>query len=111
MQSIFRYATYYEKFIKGFAYIAAPLNILLQKDEAYKWSPDCDAAFETLTKAFSEIVTLGNLYFQKTFTIDTDAKDYCIGGVLSQNNKQNCEQPVAYFSRTLLKLEKIRSDA
>ena len=37
MRSFFGYATYYRKFIKGFAHIAARLNRLLQKEEAYKW--------------------------------------------------------------------------
>ena len=60
MRSFLGYATIYRKFIKGFAHIAAPLNRLLQKEEAYKWSPDCDAAFEALKTAFSEIVTLAH---------------------------------------------------
>ena len=60
MRSFLGYATYYRKFIKGFAHIAAPPNRLLQKEEAYKWSPDCDAAFEALKTAYSEIVTLGH---------------------------------------------------
>ena len=105
MRSFLGYATYYRKFIKGFAHIAAPLNRLLQKEKAYKWSPDCDAAFETLKTAFSEIVTLADPDFKKAFTVDTDASDYGIGGVLSQKNEQNREQPVAYFSRTLSKPE------
>ena len=44
--------------------------------------------------------------FKKTFTVDTDASDSGIGGVLSQKNEQNREQPVAYFSRTLSKPER-----
>ena len=40
MRSFFGYSTYYRKFIKGFAHIAAPLNRLLQNEVAYKWSPD-----------------------------------------------------------------------
>ena len=82
MRSFLGYATYYQKFIKGFAHIAAPLNRILQT-KAYKWSSDCDAAFEALKKAFSEIVTLAPPDFKKKFTVDTDASDYGIGGVLS----------------------------
>ena len=78
MRSFLGYATYFRKFKKGFAHIAAPLNRLLQKEEAYKWSPDCDAAFEALKTAFSESVTLAHPDFKKTFTVDTDASDYGI---------------------------------
>ena len=70
MRSFLGYATYYRKFIKGFAHIAAPLNRLLQKEEAYKWSPDCDAAFEALKTAFCEIVSLVHPDFKMTFTVD-----------------------------------------
>ena len=65
MRSFLGYATYYRKFIKEFAHIAAPLNRLLQTEETSKWSPDCDAAFEALTKAFIEIVTLAHPDFKK----------------------------------------------
>ena len=51
-------------------------------------------------------MTLAHPDFKKTFTVDTDARDYGIGGVLSQKNEQNREQPVAYFSRTLSKSER-----
>ena len=105
MRSFLGYETYYRKFIKVFAHIAAPLNRLLQKEEAYKWLPNCDAAFEALKTAFSEIVTLADPDFKKTFTVNTDASDYGIG-VLSQKNEQNRKQPVAYFSRTLSKPER-----
>ena len=106
MRSFLGYAKYCQKFIKRFAHIAAPLNRLLQKEEAYKWSPDCDAAFETLKTAFSENLTLAHPDFKTTFTVDTDASDYGIGGVLSQKNEQNREQPVVLFSRTLSKPER-----
>ena len=36
MQRFIGYATYYRKFIEGFAHIAVPLNRLLQKEETYK---------------------------------------------------------------------------
>ena len=52
---------------------------------------------------FSKIVNLAHSYFNKTFTLDNDASDYGIGGVLVQTNEQCREQPVAYFNYTLLK--------
>ena len=106
MRTFLGYASYYRKFIKGFAQIVAPLNRLLQKEEAYKWSADCDTAFEAIKQAFSDTVTLSHPNFKKTFIVDTDASDYGIGGVLSQKNEQGREQPVAYYSRTLSKPER-----
>ena len=55
---------------------------------------------------FSEIVTLAISNFTKPFILDTDGNDVGIGGVLSQLNKSNVEQPVAYYSRSRSKAER-----
>ena len=54
---------------------------------------------------FCKIVTLAFPDFSKPFILDTDASDVGIGKVLSQLNKSNVEQPVAYYSRSLSKAE------
>ena len=81
MQSFLEYATNYKKLIKVFAHIAAFLNRLLQKEQTYKWSLDCDAAFEALKQAFDKLVTLACPDFKRTLTDDTNARNYGIGEV------------------------------
>ena len=58
------------------------------------------------SRLFCEIVTLAFPNFSKPFILDTDASDMGIGVVLSQLNKSNVEQPVAYYSRSLSKAER-----
>ena len=41
-------ASYYRKFILGFAKIAAPLNQLMKKEKVYEWKEEHQAAFEYL---------------------------------------------------------------
>ena len=41
-------ASYYRRFIQGFAKIAHPLHALLRKDTPFKWTPDCQEAFDEL---------------------------------------------------------------
>lgn len=106
VRSFLGYATYYRKFIPSFAHIAHPLNKLLQKDQIFQWSPACEEAFQTLKKAFCEIVTLAYPNFAVPFIVDTDASDFGIGAVLSQKNSANIEQPIAYYSRSLSKSER-----
>ena len=36
------YASYYRKFIRGFTYIADPLNKLLQKNHSFQWTVECE---------------------------------------------------------------------
>ena len=55
---------------------------------------------------FSKIVSLSHHNFKKTFTVDTDASNYGIWGVVFQNSEQNRELSVAYFSRTFSKQER-----
>ncbi|GBG62742.1 hypothetical protein CBR_g31759 [Chara braunii] len=44
-------ASYYRRFIKGFAGIAKPLTNLLKKEEQLIWTPECEAAFQALKEA------------------------------------------------------------
>ena len=39
---------YYHRFIPNFSKIAKPMTKLLQKDEKFSWTPECEAAFHTL---------------------------------------------------------------
>jgi hypothetical protein len=43
--------------------------------------------------------------FKKEFKIEIDACDYGIGAIISQNN-DGIDQPIAYFSRSLNKVER-----
>ncbi|KAL2624312.1 hypothetical protein R1flu_008557 [Riccia fluitans] len=42
---------YYRRFIRNFALIALPLFGLLQTDQAFKWSEDCQVAIDLLRNA------------------------------------------------------------
>ena len=96
VRSFLGYATYYCKFIKGFSQIADPLNKLLQKDHQFQWSETCEELFAMLKTVLWNIVTVAFPDFSKRFILDTDASDVEMCGVLSQLNKSNVEQPVAY---------------
>ena len=41
-------AGYYRRFISDFSKIAKPMTRLLQKDEKFVWTPNCEVAFHTL---------------------------------------------------------------
>ena len=104
-RSFLGYATYYRKFIRNFSSIAQPLNKLLQKDYEFKWTEQCEQSLNLIKKAFSDVITLAYPDFTKPFTVDCDASDFGIGGVLSQEYN-GVEQPIAYFSRSLSKAER-----
>ena len=96
-------ASYYRKFIKGFAHIAAPLHALTEKLKPWEWTGLCDEAFVQLKTKLSSPPILSFPQFNMPFTVDCDASLEGLGAVLSQENDR-CV--VAYASRVLTKQER-----
>jgi hypothetical protein len=101
LRSFLGLASYYRKFIKNFARIAAPLTNLLKKAAiTYDWDEACDKAFETLKGILMKAPVLKLLDFDKDFEIHSDASDFAIGGVIVQDGR-----PVAFESKKLSETE------
>lgn len=62
-------------------------------------------AFEILRAAFVNAPVLARPDFDKPFTLQTDASDYALGAVLTQEDKDG-EHPIVYISRALIHAEK-----
>lgn len=93
---------FYKKFIKDYSKIAYPMIKYLQKGNTINMNdPEYIDSFENLKALISSHPTLKFPEFDKQFTVTTDASDFAIGAVLSQQG-----QPVAYLTRTLNKHEK-----
>jgi len=83
LRSFLGLASYYHKFIKNFAKIAAPLTNLLKKSVVtYEWEGACDETFETLKGILVKALVLKLPDFDKDFEIHSDASNFAIGGVL-----------------------------
>jgi hypothetical protein len=79
LRSFLGLASYYCKFIKNFAKMAAPLTNLLKKFAGtYEWDGACDEAFETLKGILVKAPVLKLLDFDKDFEIHSDASDFAI---------------------------------
>ncbi|WVY92216.1 hypothetical protein V8G54_037730 [Vigna mungo] len=87
--------SYYRRFIKGYASIAASLTNLLKKD-SFGWDDTATTAFQELKKRIIAAPVLALPNFSKPFILETDASGHDIGAVLSQD----CH-PIAYFSKKL----------
>ena len=100
VRSFLGLASYYRKFVKGFSAIASPLTALLHKDKPYNWKTSEQKSFEELKQQLTSAPVLLLPDPDKPFTLTTDASDFAIGAVLSQDQGKG-EQPVAYKSRKL----------
>jgi hypothetical protein len=102
LRSFLRLASYYCKFIKNFAKIAAPLTNLLKKFVVtYEWEEACNEAFETLKGILVKALVLKLPDFDKDFEIHSDASDFAIGGILVQEGRL-----VAFESKKLSETER-----
>ncbi|GFT63530.1 retrovirus-related Pol polyprotein from transposon 17.6 [Trichonephila clavipes] len=105
IRSFLGLCSYFRRFIKGFCYLAEPLQSLLKSGVEFHWGPEEVEAFHSLKKALTSDPVLG-MYDERASTeIHTDASGYGIGAVLVQI-QNNVEKVIAYASRTLTKAEK-----
>ena len=102
-------ASYYRRFILGFANITAPLHDLTKLGVMFKWTNTCQHAFESLQTKLCDAPVLSFPVRNAQFVLDTDASDCGIGGILIQlisitddNGERKYEERVlSYASRTL----------
>lgn len=105
VRSFLGLASYYRRFVKGFAEWARPLHKLTEKGRRFHWDKECQKAFEKLKTCLISSPVLAYPDPQKAFILDTDASDAGIGAVLSQE-VDGLERVVAYASRALSKQER-----
>ena len=127
LRSFLGLASYYRRFIQGFASIARPLHALLGPSNKQmakkkkkrpkihdsrpfqeKWTDECTKAFEEMKQCLTSSPLLGYPDFKSPFIVETDASFNGLGAVLSQK-QNNRTVVVAYASRSLRPTE--RNDA
>ena len=77
-------ASYYRRFIRNFANLAARLHKISANNNSFKWTEECTLSFNSLKHALTSAPVLAYPNVEGTFILDTDASDQAIGGVLSQ---------------------------
>ena len=105
VQQFLGLASYYRRFVKNFASVAAPLHKLTEKHSIFRWTPSCQEAFNNLKARLISAPILALPDWSKPFVLDTDASDTGVGAVLSQVHGGK-EVVVAYGSRSLTKAER-----
>ena len=104
LKSFLGLASYYRRYVKNFADIAAPLNLLTQKDSPFVWDSSCQNAFQLLKEKLTQAPILAYPCFgadAPIFHLLTDASASGLGAILEQGG-----QVIAYASRALSEAEK-----
>jgi hypothetical protein len=97
-------ASYFRRFILGFAAIAQPLTDLTKADVPFVWSPTCQNAFDTLRSKLMTAPVLAHPNWTQPFTLATDASYAGLGACLTQHIDGQ-ERVILYWSRKLSKEE------
>lgn len=97
-------ASWYRRFVPDFSKISQPLTSLLKKGKHFRWNQEQQEAFELLKKQLTEAPVLACPDFTQKFTLQTDACDYGLGAVLTQE-LDGQERVIAYASRRLNQAE------
>jgi hypothetical protein len=100
VQSFLGLCNYYRRFIQDYSKIAAPLTDLTHKDTPFHWTNHTQEAFDQLKQGMTTTPVLCIPDPALPFTVTTDASDFAVGAVLSQDQGQG-PQPVAFISRKM----------
>jgi hypothetical protein len=73
---------FYQRFMRDFSTIVAPLNDLMKKGVLFRWDATQDQAFHTLIDKLTHAPLLELPDFSKTFELECDVSGIGIGGVL-----------------------------
>jgi RNase H-like domain found in reverse transcriptase/Reverse transcriptase (RNA-dependent DNA polymerase) len=105
-RSFLGFGHFYRKFISHYSELARPLNDLTKKDKKFKWTTECQEAFDTMKKQFMEELVLLMPDQSKPFQIKSDASKVATGVVLTQLNFNGDQHPVAFLSKTFSETER-----
>ena len=105
VQKFLGLANYYRRFIKDFTRIAAPLHVLVRKEQKWKWEKKQEEVFKKLKMVFTTEPILAILDIDREIIVETDASDYAIGGVLLTKCKDEKWRLVAFISKSLNTME------
>lgn len=82
IQSFLGFTNFYRRFIKDFSRMAKPLNLLLQKEQKWKWADEEKDTFKRIKKQFTRAPVLLHPNIDTPFFLETDCSDYTRGAVL-----------------------------
>ena len=92
---------YHGKFICNLSTILQPLNKLLQKNKEFKWSSQCEQAFNKAKDSLSPSNVLVHYDPSLPVILENDTSQYGIGAVILHSFPNGNERPIAYASRSL----------
>ncbi|KAL1257999.1 hypothetical protein QQF64_011243 [Cirrhinus molitorella] len=121
LRSFLGFASYYRRFVEGFANLAAPLHRIVAEWASVRpkvrasqgfsvaWNEQCEQSFVELKNRLTKAPVLAYADFSLPFVLEVDASHSGLGAVLSQEQGGKV-RPTAYASRSLRPTERNMSN-
>ena len=97
---------YYRRFIKDFAQVARPMNMLTRKDMKWQQRKEQQKVFNKLKRIFTTRLVLAVPDLDKEFRIEANALNYATRRVLSMKCSDKLWRPVAFIFKSLSNTER-----
>lgn len=89
---------HYRHFVKDYGPISKPLTLLTHNGEKFRWSSECEKAFEKLKELLCSDVVLAPIDWSKDLYLECDASKIGAGAVMSMKDNNGKLRPIAYAS-------------
>jgi hypothetical protein len=96
VKSYLGFCSYFRRYLKGYSDVTRPLRELLKQNVKFKWTPECEEAFQKLKQAFITAPILAMPDFNRDFILTTDASNFAVLYILSQKDDQGRERVIEY---------------
>ena len=106
LQRFLGLANYYQSFIKNLHNLCAPLNELLKKDKKWRWTPECQTAFDQIKKALTSDLFLTHYDSKLEIIVASDASSCGVSSCILHKMPDGTKKPIPHAFRTLLPGEK-----
>jgi ribonuclease HI len=93
--------SYIRRFIPGLAAVTATFAPLLKKGVPFRWSLECQQAFERVQEIMAKLPTVCAPIFGKPLRLYLASNNQAIGALIAQEDNHGVEQPIYYVSRAL----------
>lgn len=94
-------ANYYRRFVKDFAKIVRPMNMLTRKDIKQQQVNNQQIAFKELKKIFTTKPVLIESHLDRGFRVEADVSNYATGEVLLMKYIDDLWRPMVFISKSL----------
>ncbi|XP_062103105.1 uncharacterized protein LOC133814123 [Humulus lupulus] len=110
IRSFLGHTGFYRRFIKDFSKISKPLCSLLEQNQAFEFTKECQEAFVTLKKALITVPIIVAPHWSLPYELMCNASDFVVGVILGQRKEKDRKgtenQVVDHLSRLEVGSEK-----